>query len=206
MGGGGKSRTDCDEMFGRSANWTEKHLALLKLPKPWQERVRSKEISYSAAQALVPFAEQAGVLQAIDRDMKKNPWAWHTQAEVIRSARLVSERLQAEAERKAAQADKATQAKQQSGTSNGTSGGTSGNTSKTTTKDPAVPSVRPGRPRVKNVRKLPASFRDEIRRLLFGIRTAVGDWPDGELPALCEALHALGDDLAETVEAKGGAK
>ena len=106
---------------------------------------------------------------------------------------------EAEANRKAEADRKAVKAAQ---TVKGKQADTSDDTAETT----PAPRVRRGRPRVKNYRKLPASFRDEIRRLLFGIRTAVGDWPDGELPALCEALHALGDDLAETVEAKGGAK
>ncbi len=120
--------------------------------------------------------------------MKKNPWAWQTLAEVSRSARLISGRLQAEEDRKAAKAAKAKP----------------GSPSEASTVDTPAPASRPGRPRVKAVRKLPASYPNEIRRLLFGVRTAVGDWPDGELPALCDALHVMADDLAEGVETEGG--
>jgi len=92
-GGAGLTVTDVATRYGKTRPWAAHLRRLLKLPETWQQRVTTGELSERAARALVPFADKPRVLNAIAKDMKENPWAWRTGADVERNAPLIAEKI-----------------------------------------------------------------------------------------------------------------
>lgn len=88
-GGGGKTQAEASAMFGHEKQWATRLIGLLRLPECWQARIVAGELLESHARILVPYADNARTLQAIEADMLNNPWAYRTREDFQRNVELV---------------------------------------------------------------------------------------------------------------------
>ncbi len=67
----GITPAELEQVVGRSQSFVSNHLRLLKLPKPWQDRVASGEISLTHAREVMPFTKHPKLLAELEKRIKQ---------------------------------------------------------------------------------------------------------------------------------------
>lgn len=89
QGGAGLCQRKAAALLGKSRQWANMMLALLKLPEAWQQKLARGEINRRQAYKLVVHRDSSELLARVEADMAANPWAWRSDQDFTRSLDLL---------------------------------------------------------------------------------------------------------------------